>query len=879
MTDALRLRSMLALGVSVAALGLAAPVFANAADAPAAKDDNTIQPVIVTASGRAAAVQDVPIAISAVTADTLKNANVTDLKGLTELVPSYKLEPGQSNAAGASASIRGIGTGGDNAGFESAVGFFIDGVYRNRAGVALSELPEVERIEVLNGPQGTLFGKNTSAGAISVTTKAPNFRGTTGFIEGTLGNYNDRKVLFGVNAPVIADTLAVRLDGSYEKRDGYIKDVNSSRTFNDKDRYSLRGQALWQINPDATLRVIADVSHTNEQCCIGLIAAPDPVAFGPVVNGLASLAGVTGIAPFSKSNFQTAVTPGRDYLERVDDKGLSAELNWNVQGVKLSSITSYRDWKVLRDQDIDFSGLDRAYRQGYKDEFKTFTEEVRAQGKADKLSWLIGGFYSNEILPHVDNIKFGTQASQYVDALTAGGLPGYNIFGSLGTNGCGAAAALFPNCRALAAALYQGTVAKYTPILGAAGANAAAQGALAGPFGFNAYANAVAAGAPLSGTGQSNDTFKQVTNSASIFTHDEYQITDKLKLTVGLRYNRDEKNLSAGLNATAPACNALVANPAFSSYTAGLLANPLLSGLLTLVCNPVVNTIANGSYKTSKTDDALTGTVSLSYKVSDDVMTYGGYSRGYKSGGYNLDRSGFNITPASTAQPSTADLHFNPEYTDAYEVGIKSTINRSTQLNLNVFYEEVTDFQSNNFSGFNFVTRNIPTTISKGAEISLLTRPLDGLTLQGGLLYNNAKYGSTVSFGPGYTITSGTTIEGDSVWTATASATYRTELPFHHLTALYYLDARFNSPYQTSALNPSSVSKQGEFTVVNGRIGISPPNEAWSLEIFARNLLDQYYIVGSFGVPEQTSSTTGTGNYAVYPGEPRTVGATLRLKY
>ena len=411
MTDALRLRSMLALGVSVAALALAAPAFAaNDADAPAAKDDNTIQPVIVTASGRAAAVQDVPIAISAVTADTLKNANVTDLKGLTELVPSYRLEPGQSNAAGATASIRGIGTGGDNAGFESAVGFFIDGVYRNRAGVALSELPEVERIEVLNGPQGTLFGKNTSAGAISVTTKAPNFKGTTGFVEGTVGNYNDRKLLFGVNTPVVADVLAVRLDGSYEKRDGYIKDVNSDRTFNDKDRYSLRGQALWQINPDATLRVIADVSHTHEQCCVGLIAENGTTA--AAVNGLSALAGVTGIPTFNSKDFQTAITPGRDYLEQVDDKGLSAELNWNVQGVKVSSITSYRDWKVLRDQDIDFSGLDRAYRQGYTDEFKTFTQELRFQGKADKLNWLFGGFYSNEILPHVDNIKFGTQAAE-----------------------------------------------------------------------------------------------------------------------------------------------------------------------------------------------------------------------------------------------------------------------------------------------------------------------------------------------------------------------------------------------------------------------------------------------------------------------------------
>ncbi len=525
MTDALRLRSMLALGVSLAALALAAPAFAaNDADAPAAKDDNTIQPVIVTASGRATAVQDVPIAISAVTADTLKNANVTDLKGLTGLVPSYKLEPGQSNAAGATASIRGIGTGGDNAGFESAVGFFIDGVYRNRAGVALSELPEVERIEVLNGPQGTLFGKNTSAGAISVTTKAPNFKGTTGFIEGTLGNDNDRKVLFGLNAPVIADVLAVRLDGSWENRDGYIEDVNSNRKFNDKDRYSLRGQALWQINPDATLRVIADISHTNEQCCIGLIALNGTTA--AAVNGLAALAGVTGIPAFDQNNLKTAITPARDYLERVDDKGLSAELNWNLHGVKMSSITSYREWKVLRDQDIDFSGLDRAYRQGYTDEFKTFTQEVRFQGKADKLNWLVGGFYSDEILPHKDNIKFGTQAAQYVDALAGAGLPGYNIFGSFGPTatqyGCGAAAALFQNCRALSAALYQGTVAKYAPLIGLPAATAAAQAALAGPTGFVAYGNAVAAGAPVAGTGQNNDTFKQVTTSASIFTHDEY---------------------------------------------------------------------------------------------------------------------------------------------------------------------------------------------------------------------------------------------------------------------------------------------------------------------------------------------------------------------
>ena len=881
MTDALRLRSMLALGVSAATLGFATHGFAVGA----APSENTIQQVIVTASGRQAKIQDVAIPITAVTADTLKNGNITDLKGVANLVPSYKLEAGQSNAAGATASIRGIGTGGDNAGFESAVGFFIDGVYRNRAGVALSELPEVERIEVLRGPQGTLFGRNTSAGAISVTTKGPDYTSTHGFLEGSLGNFNDRKGTFAFNTPLIDHVLAVRLDGNYEKRDGYITDVNSGRTFNNKNRWSLRGQLRWEINDDASLRIIADTSHTDEQCCVGLYGQTG--AYASAINTVAGLFDNTvGIqVPTNSSSFKTALSPNRDYKEKIDEYGLSAELNWTVKDVKLSSITSYRDWKALRDQDIDFNGSDRAYRQGYTDQFKTFTEELRAQGQTGRLNWLVGGFYADEILPHTDKIKFGNDGAHYVDALASGvnfntlGIPafvglgsGYNVFGSLGTAGCGAAAALVPNCR-LFQPIVKGSVitsllAKGVPL---AIANAQAT-AIA-----NAYSAGLASGIPVAGTGQNADQFKTHTQSASIFTHDELQLTEKLKLTVGLRFNHEQKDLSAGLNASAPGCNALYTDPAgipagtFAGITAGLN-QTALGGFLQFVCNPVVNTAANGAYKTKSTEDELSGTTSLSYKLDKDVMVYGGYSHGYKAGGYNLDRSGLNVYPGLATQPSVNDLHFNPEFTDSFELGVKSTIFGNTQLNANIFYEDISDFQSNNFTGFNFITKNVPTTISKGVEIDYLTRPMDGLTLQGGLLYNDASYESSVSFGTS-TITKGQKIAGAPHWTLTSAATYRYTLPYRNLVALFYLDGRYVSDYQTTTLSPSTLSTQTGFAVFNGRIGISPPNERWSLEFYGRNLTDKFYALASFGVPEQT------GNYAVYPGQPRTYGATLRVKY
>ncbi len=202
-------------GASLAAMG--------ALSSPALAQDNTAtdqnsDEIIVTATGRAAALQDVPVAVTAIGAGQVENSGAHDLRDLTQLAPSFQMGTGQSNSSGTIARIRGIGTGSDNPGFEGAVGIFIDGVYRARAGAALSDLPELERVEILRGPQGTLFGRNTSSGAINVVTAGPDF--TPGVSMDLIhGDLNENGARGMVNVPV-NDALAFRLDGSVRSRDG-----------------------------------------------------------------------------------------------------------------------------------------------------------------------------------------------------------------------------------------------------------------------------------------------------------------------------------------------------------------------------------------------------------------------------------------------------------------------------------------------------------------------------------------------------------------------------------------------------------------------------------------------------------------------------------
>ncbi|HVL42836.1 MAG TPA: TonB-dependent receptor plug domain-containing protein, partial [Brevundimonas sp.] len=269
----MRLTNLLRSTVSAAVVGACAFGVAGAASAQQAPQDQptTIDDIIVTAQKREQNLQDVPIVVTSLSQETLQDAGVRDIKDLQILTPGMTVTSTSSEAS-TTARIRGVGTVGDNPGLESSVGVVIDGVYRSRNSVGFGDLGELARIEVLKGPQGTLFGKNTSAGVINIITEAPSF--TPGFnAELTAGNYGQMGASGSVTGP-ITDQLAFRLYAGRRVRDGFMNidtgdGPRPETTDGNQDFGTVRGQLLWLPNDNTSIRVIADYLSRDEFCCVG----------------------------------------------------------------------------------------------------------------------------------------------------------------------------------------------------------------------------------------------------------------------------------------------------------------------------------------------------------------------------------------------------------------------------------------------------------------------------------------------------------------------------------------------------------------------------------------------------------------------------------
>jgi iron complex outermembrane receptor protein len=888
-----KLGRILLTGASLAAMGAFSPAFAQ--------DDEPTEEIVVTATGRTAAIQDVPIAVTALSGETLEDAGVENLLDLEQMAPSLRIGAGQSTSAGTIARIRGLGTGGDNPGFESAVGFFIDGVYRARAGIAVGDLPELDRIEVLRGPQGTLYGRNTSSGAVSVFTAGPDFRQGM-WLEAGAGDLNYGRAAAGGNI-ALSDNFALRFDGIIRARDGYLTDFTTGRDFNTQDRYLLRGQALWDITPEASLRVIADFAETNENCCAAtmlrysgaqsilngayLALAGGYAPFLPSFSGV-SLPNTAGVVTSPEDRYVT-VTPGRDYLEQVEDGGISGQLDWDIGDLHLTSITAYRSWDALRNQDIDFGTMDLFNREGLEIGIDNFTQEIRLQGERGNVDWLIGAFFSNEELDTTDRIRLGARGPDYANA---------TVFAR--TAGLG-----FPS------ELYDGTTAAQDDaifgdndgILNEAGVDNDPMRSILG-----LVDGSPAPGGPLDqvyiarnlpGQGQNADNWTQEARDIALFTHNEISFTPETVLTVGLRYSHSQKEVEAHLDATSTSCASMQAIEGLYGVFSGVntaangapsVAQATAAGirsLFALACAPQFNTAVNGTWSGDREENEWSGTLSLRHHFSEDLMGYVSYARGYKAGGFNVDRSAFTgLFPGMTvAQAQTAvnvnQIAFEPEFTDAYEIGMRSTLfGGSTFFNVTAFYQQLHDYQLNAFNGTAFITRNIPEAISQGVEIDLLTRPIDGLTLQVGANYTDAYNDSTVAFvanSPGDTVVAGTPLVQAPEISLTGSISY--EMPIgSSLLAGIYFDVRHDSEYRTQALNrdPSGISDMDSSTTVNGRLSLGNVGENWSVELWGRNLTDEF-IYGGFAAPLQGSGTDNT--IGAFTNEPQTYGVTVRARY
>ena len=283
-TDKRLKRSTISRAVAGAIAGVMAMSSASAQQTSALDSEEEVERIFVTASKRPLTLQDTPIAVSVTSAADIEQSKIVDVLDLQVLVPSLKVSQTTLTSA-TSFSIRCFGSP-SGIGTEPSVGVFIDGVFRSRAGGAISDLPRVERVEVLSGPQSTLFGKNASAGVVSVITSAPSFV-TEGRVEATLGNYNQRRVKGYVTGGV-TDELALSFSAGINRRDGFITSLQAGvPDQDDRDRWNVRGQALWEPTPDVSLRVIADYSEIDEICC----SSPNVIS-GPVNGIVLALGGI-----------------------------------------------------------------------------------------------------------------------------------------------------------------------------------------------------------------------------------------------------------------------------------------------------------------------------------------------------------------------------------------------------------------------------------------------------------------------------------------------------------------------------------------------------------------------------------------------------------
>jgi iron complex outermembrane recepter protein len=867
------MRKIHLIGTSVLAVTMAHPAYAQIAPPAAEAEVSDSDEIIVTATKREQTLQNVPISVSVTGAETVDKAQIRDLIDLQSIVPSLKVS--QLNATGQTLfTIRGFGNGNGNDGIEASVGVFIDGVYRARTSAALDDLPEIERIEVLRGPQSTLFGKNVSAGAISIITKRPQFD-WGGKAEISLGNYGTINPKATITGP-ISDSLAFRLSGSVNVREGYFNNTTTKGSSNDRNRWSVRADILFQPSSDFSLRVIGDYARINEKCCgvTGISNGPATLA----------IAGVLGKPISNTANiFSRDIVFDANPENRLQGKGVSGQIDWNIGFAKLTSITAYRNQVNQSNQDVDFTGAD-LFTNKTANEISTFTQEFRLASDNDgPFSWLVGGFFQDEKVDTARDIRFGKDTRAFANALTSNLLTTLEALQNV-TN-----PAIIPG---------------------------------------RAYFQA--------GQGLS-DAYLLKQQSYSIFGQADFKVTDRLTVTGGLAYLNDRKaatsnvvlqdpfsaldlNNIPGLGfiplstpSVAPLVGCLLQKgfvPTSPNLPTGLFGAALgsrLPGPGSAPCPsslPGVNPFNLNGVQFFYGDTANHGPVNfpnanesgvfsgskLTYAARvaydfDIVNVYVSYSTGWKATAVNL--SSDSRPPLNGVGRSAA-----PEEVTVYEAGLKAKF-RGGFFNLAVFKQEISGFQSNGFTGLGFALVNAGKQSVKGFEIDAAYRPAPWLALTGALTYLDGKYDSftgapcfaydTVRC-PRNPLTgripfsrdlSGAKPAGVPTWSGSVSATIN-----HNFndTLSGYIRGEFDHTSNTylTETTPSNLATYGSSNI-NMSLGVADSEAQLEVMVWGRNLTNDNALLSTFptvgqGFPEPAS-------YSGYPNQPRTYGVTIRKTF
>ena len=330
------------------------PALGDAMEPPRPGD---VEEITVTATKRSQNIQDVPISITALGSQTILDAGITRFTELQQFVPNLQIRP-VTDTRSTSIRIRGIGSVGNNAGIDPSVGVFIDGVYQGRAGMSVSDLLDIERVEVLRGPQGTLYGKNTAAGAINVVTKRPGNEFET-FLEGRIGNYDDMQFRGSMNIPILEDELALRLSGYKVQREGFAVNRFDGERVNDANQYGVRGRLAWDVTENLSFELIGDYNHQNTR---SFVAEISDWGLGQSVSGidfgqLAFSQDPPGLLPVADP-YDRVVGANVTPQNVVDVAGLSLDTTVLLGDYDLRWLNAWRTYSTNSRFDGDFSEYD-----------------------------------------------------------------------------------------------------------------------------------------------------------------------------------------------------------------------------------------------------------------------------------------------------------------------------------------------------------------------------------------------------------------------------------------------------------------------------------------------------------------------------------------
>jgi iron complex outermembrane receptor protein len=780
--SALLLGTILALGaVAPAAAQTETAQPANATTPQDAEDDSPAE-IVVTAQKRSERLQDVPVAVSVVSGSALASLSRPSIESATQLVPSLNvLKSGTS--LNQTIFLRGVGTATFSIAGEPSVSTVVDGVVYARSGEAFTDLVDIDQMEVLRGPQGTLFGKNASAGLINITTRRPTAT-AGGSLEAGYFSGGEHRIRGIINAPLSSDVLT-RVTAFYAAYDGNIRNITTGDDVNGYKRYGIRGQLLFQP-AGSSLRVllIGDYYKNNDDCCAEVIGTP-PIAGA---TGLPTTSIISAALPTPRGDETREIAQNLVTRTRERGAGVSAQIDLDVGEHTLTSISAYRDWKNTEIRDGDFlpraySGFNQLHDTGPQVS-NTLSQEVRLTSPGDQMfTYVLGGFISRAEADRVFTRE--------------------NI------------------------------VCNVTPAL-------------------TALTPCGTAGAPASTLPGATARFGSVFDNAAVFGQGVFNVSDQLRLLAGLRYTRDKLEVYHSRN----------------TRLAGPGIQPSFPATGTGTGQPAT------VFRARTSESNVSGKASIQYELTDDVMAYASYTRGYKGPAYNVF---FNLNANGTNV-------IEPETVNSYELGLKNSLmNGRLVLNLTAFSARYKNFQANNpdvVAGV-VVTRftNAGTVSTKGAELDLYYQPVRDLTFSGGLAYTDAqveRFRLPPGALPTQVVPPGTPLAFAPKWKGSLSADYR----FRDLGTLdLWLGGSVNSQSkQISQFSPDPIVRRlttiDGYTLANLSAGISDDADTWRVTFQVRNLFDL-----SFASAIQSGGPAGSYRYQISRDADRYFGVTGRVNF